>query len=110
MEIDLRTLKKTSMKYWELGSYREDIHKDDVEQIFLESIYQCWDTDRNTGVQLSGGIDSSLIVASLRKQNKLQKISTYSVDFDDSKTNYWHPRSEKKYINQVKSLYECETN
>lgn len=110
MEIDLRTLKKTSMKYWELGSYREDIHKDDVEQIFLESIYQCWDTDRNTGVQLSGGIDSSLIVASLRKQNKLQKISTYSVDFDDSKTNYWHPRSEKKYINQVKSLYDCETN
>tara|TARA_Y100000768_G_scaffold354480_1_gene307488 strand:+ start:3043 stop:4833 length:1791 start_codon:yes stop_codon:yes gene_type:complete len=110
MEIDLTTFEKTSKKYWELGSYREDIHKEDTEEIILESISQCWDTDRNTGVQLSGGVDSSLMVALLRQQNASQRISTYSVDFDDSKIKYWYPRSERKYINQVKTLYDCETN
>lgn len=110
MEIDLITFKKTSKEYWKIGSYSEDIHKDSTEKIILESISQCWDTDRNTGVQLSGGVDSSLMVALLRQKNKSQKIPTYSVDFDDSRIKYWHPRSERKFINHVKSLYRCETN
>ncbi len=110
MEIDLITFKKSSKKYWEIGSFNKDIDKDDTEEIILESILQCWNTDRKTGVQLSGGVDSSLMVALLRQQNKSQKISTYSVDFDDSNIKYWHPRSERKYINQVKSLYNCETD
>ena len=110
MEIDLSTFKKSSREYWEIGNFNEDIHKEDTEKIILESILQCWDTDRMTGVQLSGGVDSSLMVALLRQQNKSQKISTYSVDFDDTNIKHWHPRSERKYINQVKSLYDCDTN
>lgn len=52
-----------------------------MEEILFSSVKKCLGADVNTGILLSGGIDSSLIAALANKVNT--KINTFSVKFDE---------------------------
>ena len=63
------------------------------------------EADRNIGIQLSGGIDSSLISAISKNELKINSANTFSVIFDDSKIKYYKPRSEEKYIDEIANQF-----
>ena len=71
-----------------------------LEQLIVDSFH----ADVDVGVQLSGGIDSSLISYYDHKQKK-DKLKTYSVIFDDSKRYLSEPKSEDTYISFLSSEF-----
>ena len=70
----------------------------------------CWNADRNVGIQLSGGVDSSLVTAISSKELNLNNINTFSILFNDSESKYYLPRSEEKYIDLVSKQYNTNNN
>ena len=56
-----------------------------VDEQIIASLEKCWRADRNISIQLSGGIDSSLISAISKNELKINSAITFSVIFDDSK-------------------------
>lgn len=76
-----------------------------VEEALEVSLRRCWNADRKVGVQLSGGIDSSLLMAISNRTLGHGDISTYSVIFDDAQIKYYLPRSEEKYIRVAADEY-----
>lgn len=88
--------------YWQLnGAALYDPSAPSVEEALETSIKRAWNADRNSGIQLSGGVDSSLITAISHNSFGMNNINTYSVIFDDSKIKYYQPRSEEAYIQRV---------
>ena len=81
-----------------------------AEQALEVSLRRCWNADRHVGVQLSGGIDSSLVMALSNKTLGHDDIDTFSVVFDDDQIKYYIPRSEEKYIRQAAGLYGGNLN
>ena len=66
------------------GSF-EDAAKD-LEEILENTVKEQMIADVNLGAFLSGGIDSSLIT-SLMQKNRIDKIKTFSIGFDNKKYN-----------------------
>lgn len=101
--------KPTPKRYWRLDASFVKTAIDsrlDVEQALEISLRRCWDADRPVGIQLSGGVDSSLVVAlSHDVLGHRERVETYSVVFDDSEIEYYTPRSEAAYIKQVLDRY-----
>lgn len=101
----------STYKYWEINS--EFLEKDipaSVEEILIKNISNCWYNDRKTGIQLSGGVDSSLITALSYDKLETKEIDTYSVIFNDDEIKYYLPRSEETYIDTVVNKFECNSN
>lgn len=97
--------------YWRLdSSVLFDPAAPSVEEALNLSVERVWDADRNSGIQLSGGVDSSLITAISHEQLSMRNLDTYSVIFDDSKSCYYRPRSEEKYIRRVNDTYDTNAN
>lgn len=96
-------------RYWRLDAdfVAEAVgQKLDVTEALDISLRRCWDADRPVGIQLSGGVDSSLVVA--RSHDELgrgDEVQTYSVIFDDSQIEYYKPRSEEQFVQQVLRRY-----
>lgn len=59
-----------------------EIALNNVEQALVASVGQQMEADVPLGAFLSGGVDSSLIVALMQSQSR-QKVRTFSVGFDD---------------------------
>jgi asparagine synthase (glutamine-hydrolysing) len=78
-------------------TYKEILRR--TEELLEESIRIRMMSDVPLGIFLSGGIDSSAIVALLRK-NFSGKIHTFSVGFSDKKFD------ERRYAKTVAELYE----
>jgi asparagine synthase (glutamine-hydrolysing) len=98
----------SASKYWRFDvSTGSGSDGELVETILEKNLASCWKTDRNTGIQLSGGVDSSLVVAMSKKKLNIEEIDTYSVIFDDSTRKYYKPRSEEEYIRLVLEKYTC---
>jgi asparagine synthase (glutamine-hydrolysing) len=95
--------------YWQLDKTFVDAAvaaRLDVADALDISLRRCWDADRPVGIQLSGGVDSSLVVAdSYDKLGLRDRVATYSVVFDDSEIEYYKPRSEERFIKQVLDKY-----
>ena len=91
--------------YWQIDSSVVD-HSDalDFEDALTLSLKRCWDADRTAGVQLSGGVDSSLACILSGRNLDIHDYPTYSVLFDDSTAKYYLPRSEEKYIKRIAEL------
>ena len=91
-------------KYWEptlqptVNQLEYDQITEKINQLLLQSVEKRLIADVPVGVFLSGGIDSSTIVAAASKVAK-NKINTFSVTFDDSTYD------ESIYSCQIAELY-----
>ena len=94
-------------KYWEINKFETwkgnlDDAKNDLINIFNESVRLQLRTDVPLGVFLSGGLDSSAIVAVASKQlNK--PLKTFTVDFEDKIGS-----EDAYYAKKVSQLYNTE--
>ncbi len=79
------------------GQSQKTLHEaaEDVEQLLEKSIRRRMIADVGVGVQLSGGIDSSLV--SYYSSQKIKDMNSYGVVFDNEEY------SEKKYMEHVVS-------
>ncbi len=101
------SLKNRSLKiekYWE-PTFEPKINipyqeaKEKTKSILADSINIRMISDVPVGVFLSGGIDSSSIVALLREKEK-NEINTYSVGFSDAKFD------ERKYAREISQIFD----
>ena len=87
--------------YWlpsdHIPSEKTSVDYDELESCLETSISDALVADVEVGIQLSGGVDSSLI-AHYASKNDSKSIRSYSVIFDDSKRVLWKPRSEEHFI------------
>ncbi|MFH1772351.1 MAG: asparagine synthase (glutamine-hydrolyzing) [Candidatus Omnitrophota bacterium] len=96
--------------YWNI-SFRDDaklpaskdIYGDISLNLLKDSVKKRLISDVPLGVFLSGGIDSSAIVALMRKINS-SKIKTFSIGFDDKYSSF----NELDYAQAVASRFETE--
>jgi asparagine synthase (glutamine-hydrolysing) len=78
-------------QYWSLEyepklNLSEEEYLENIKKIFFESVEIRLNSDVPLGIFLSGGIDSSIVVAAA-SQLYGRKISTYSVGFEESEFN-----------------------
>jgi asparagine synthase (glutamine-hydrolysing) len=77
----------------------------ELSRALSHSIDCAFDADRDVGIQLSGGIDSSLITAYSHDVLGYRDLNTYSVTMNDRETRYIDPRSEEKYMRIVNEQF-----
>lgn len=93
-------------RYWEIlfepdGSKTEQQWCDEIESSLSESVKLHMIADVPLGAFLSGGIDSSSVVAMMAK-NSNQPITTFSIGFKEQKYN------ELQFAREVAEKYHCE--
>lgn len=97
--------------YWQItDGLCDDRSAPSVEEALVDSVRRVWDADRTVGIQLSGGVDSSLVTAISATALGRTDPRTYSVIFDDSRSRYYLPRSEEAYINRVVDQYNTQSH
>ena len=99
--------KKLEIKpYWQINfqpdyTKTEDYWKDKIYNVLEESVKMRMRSDVPLGAFLSGGIDSSTVVALMAK-NSNQAIKTFSIGFKEEKYN------ELKYARQLAERYQTD--
>jgi len=93
-------------RYWEIDfepdySKTESQWMDEIEENFSETVKLHMMSDVPLGAFLSGGIDSSSVVAMMAK-NSSQPIKTFSIGFKHQHSN------ELKYAQEIANKYGCE--
>ena len=93
-------------KYWHLNFrkklyMRENEYLDKIEDLLKASITKCLPNNIQAGVFLSGGIDSSLIVA-LMSELSGDKVKTFSIGFD------YKPYNELEYAKKIAERYNTD--
>lgn len=107
----LKNGKPEFKKYWTLEVQKEiDLPDEEIlkkfKKLFTDSIFNCTDSNNKLGAELSGGIDSSSIVA---VANQFSKISTFSHILDDEYLEKVHPfGDERNYIQEVTSFLDIQ--
>ena len=86
LEIDLQNFKKNEEKFWSIkGTSKENFKEKEVvaniKELLTKAVRRQLVSDVPLGILLSGGIDSSAIVA-LASQHSSSKFDTYSVEYD----------------------------
>ena len=101
-----KNLKIKKSKYWEInlnkkydGDYESS--KTEVFKLLNDSVRQKMNSDVPLGAFLSGGIDSSIVVA-LMATNSTSKIKTFSIGFEESEYD------ERYYANLIAKKYDTE--
>lgn len=86
------------VRYWDIQtSNKKELSVSDYEKLIEKSVKDRLLSDVKLGVQLSGGVDSSIVTA-YASRNK-EDLESYSIIFDDD--NY----SEKKWMDMVADKY-----
>ena len=86
-------LQVNDYKFWDLPDYVEDdavLNIEELEDLLQTSVTRRLLSDVPLGVQLSGGVDSSLVLSMAK--NKNNDIESYSIIFDDARI------SEKEWM------------
>ena len=99
-----RIIKKNSY----LQTNNEIDKQNEILKLFKENIKNCWFNDRKTGLLLSGGVDSGLILSISHKLLKEKNFPTFSIIFNDEKIKYYKPRSEEKIIDYFLKKYNVQ--
>jgi len=103
-------------KWWSLSnaynlknanlSFSDDEVVDQTEELLEESVTNQLISDVPLGAFLSGGIDSSLIVAMMRKNNKITKTFTVGFNFLDYDESIYAEKIAK-YLGSEHTTYVC---
>jgi asparagine synthase (glutamine-hydrolysing) len=102
MTIDVAGGEISSKPYWRIDADLIDREPcESLASVLEQSIKRCWNSDRQAGLQLSGGVDSSLISMISKDRLAMGTYPTFSVLFDDSNGRYYEPRSEERFIQRV---------
>src|SRR6185312_9904569 len=93
-------------RYWEINfdpdySKSENTWKQEIEECLSETVKLHMIADVPLGAFLSGGIDSSSVVAMMAR-NSTRPVKTFSIGFKEQKFN------ELKYAREVAKKYGCE--
>lgn len=94
LEYDIKKKDYGITKYWDVSKYyqvkkiekNENEILDDLENLLIDAVNLRMVSDVPVGVFLSGGYDSSLVTA-LLSENKIGKLNTFTIGFDDKKFN-----------------------
>ncbi len=110
LKYDLKTNKLTIKKYWDLKidnnarGFNEEYYSKNTYELLKDSVKKRLISDVPLGAYLSGGIDSSAIVALMHKinqeTNNTEEIKTFSVGFEQG--DYVN---ELPYAKQVSELF-----
>jgi len=101
--------RQTTHRYWQLHAHRSDTPRTETE--WIEATREALNkavashrlvADVPVGVLLSGGLDSSLLVALLAEQQGAESLLTFSVGFEDMPEERG---SEFEYSDQVVARY-----
>lgn len=92
--------------YWRLSAIRQrkmsDLSAIDlVDKALSESVSDALTADVSVGVYLSGGLDSSLLTALIRRVDPAQQLHTFGASFGDKRYD------ESSWARKVASLFEC---
>ncbi len=113
LEVDISTNRFDKYCYWKLNTQEQKITLDDaifhLKELIQKSVGEQLMSDVPIGVFLSGGMDSSTIVAEASKFTK--KMNTYSIGFDipeHNETRYaqivanqFHTNHESRILDQA---------
>jgi len=88
MLLDINDSKNNqTIQYWDVDTIEEDNNKSiedfssEIERLFEDAVSIRLRSDVEVGAFLSGGLDSSLVTAFMRKLRPTDNISTYSIGF-----------------------------
>ncbi len=96
--------------YWRLGiePAERSVHDwaDEIRSALVDSVERQLISDVPLGAFLSGGIDSSMIVASMRQADPTGSIATYAIGYQGSTgANYYN---ETDYARQVAQAFDTQ--
>ncbi|MCH8004324.1 MAG: asparagine synthase (glutamine-hydrolyzing) [Nanoarchaeota archaeon] len=104
--FDCKKNKLNTEKYWDVTinnkNYNEEICAKNIFNLFMDSVEKRLMSDVPLGVYLSGGIDSSSVVAMMKKLG-VKDINTYSVGFQ-----YDVLGNELGYARKVSDIFETK--
>ena len=108
--LDIRNLSSSISKYWDFVLEPYDTIPKNPEKIWGEELLDLLEkavkrrlmSDVPLGVFLSGGVDSSSIVALASKNITNNKLKTFSIGFEEASFD------ESLYANTIASLFETE--
>lgn len=95
-------------KYWHLDSFKENHNfnqeelENSIEDLFLDAVRIRLRSDVEVGAFLSGGLDSSMVTAFMRKLQPESKIATYSIGFKEKSFD------ESEYAKSVNAKYKLD--
>ncbi len=98
-------------KYWQIDSSEEEIGEDravdELEHLLRLSVNGQMISDVPVGAFLSGGLDSSLIVA-LMSKNASQRVSTFTIKYSSADQKFEQMPDDSKYARAVANLFSCK--
>lgn len=86
---------------------QQDIDSTDINQLLIDSVVQQYSGLNNTGVMLSGGVDSTLLLAILNKELGYRYIPVYSVA---TKSKNRFATEDGSFAFKAAKLYQAEYN
>jgi asparagine synthase (glutamine-hydrolysing) len=96
--------------YWQISPSEEKRNESDaiaeLDLLLNFSVKMQMISDVPVGALLSGGLDSSLIVALMQKYTK-EKISTFTIRYSDEDQKFEKMPDDSKYAKTVARLFNC---
>ncbi|MGH7496837.1 MAG: asparagine synthase (glutamine-hydrolyzing) [bacterium] len=98
-------------RYWQISPQETNINEDqaanELDHLLNLSVRGQMISDRPVGAFLSGGLDSSLIVA-LMSKNATEKISTFTIKYAEEDRRFEQTPDDGKFAGKAASLFQCQ--
>lgn len=107
IEVDLNKSKTTIKEYWNIPIFTEkedkgeNFYLSELRNLLVESVKYRMISDVPIGAYLSGGLDSSIIVAIMSKISSIP-IKTFNIGFTDKEFNEFY------YARKVSEMYKTD--